>query len=491
MSEKKFSTFYLVKNPKRPFWNIVGYDSKGKKLLRSSGTTSKKDSELIGQALVDSDWKEIEGRLTKNPSRVPPEAKALIKKLAAKGTSNKKIAKKVYEKFNLDLSPTTITENTGRTKEVSTPEEIDKYLEKHNLQRGGTPKQKRQRKNAHLSRKRIKAGNPEITYSYQDELRNFKKAGLSIDSPEVQKFIEKRTRDKLHSIKSKSKVHSYETVDGEIKADSKKLVANLFEESDEKEIRALVKNVVVEQAENFFKDGKIPDVDDLDHIFPGGSPKIIDGKLVGGAVSPEGDFQGIGLSNRRNFQALQRTLNRSLSNVLTPEKLAPLGIGEFKPSTREGSLARILQLGQSQRGETDASGKPVRKPTARRGVFLSPFPWVGAATLPLWLLASDRAQAMVDEGEEIVSNALPEGLLNFGSKADNAISKTFDMFGANNTASLTPNPMAAMQWLYEGGKQAIPETIGLLNAMIKTPETPEKNLSRLERLRLMQSGRSY
>ena len=302
MSEKKFSTFYLVKNPKRPFWNIVGYDSKGKKLLRSSGTTSKKDSELIGQALVDSDWKEIEGRLTKNPSRVPPEAKALIKKLAAKGTSNKKIAKKVYEKFNLDLSPTTITENTGRTKEVSTPEEIDKYLEKHNLQRGGTPKQKRQRKNAHLSRKRIKAGNPEITYSYQDELRNFKKAGLSIDSPEVQKFIEKRTRDKIHSIKTKSKVYSYETVGGEIKADSKKLVANLFEESDEKEIRALVKNVVVEQAENFFKDGKIPDVDDLDHIFPGGSPKIIDGKLVGGAVSPEGNFKGIGLSNRRNFQ---------------------------------------------------------------------------------------------------------------------------------------------------------------------------------------------
>ena len=215
MSKKKFSTFSLSKNPKRPFWNIVGYDSKGKRLQRSSGTTSKKDAELIGQQLVDSDWKESGGRLTKNVSQVSPKARALIKKLADKGALNKEIAQKVYEKFNIELSNSTISKYTGRPVVEAQPiEQIDKYLKEHGLKLGGTEEEKRARVNNRNYKRRRKAKKPDIAYTYQDQLKDFRKRGLSIDSPEVQQFLDRRTRNAVDSIKSKSKVYSYETVDG-------------------------------------------------------------------------------------------------------------------------------------------------------------------------------------------------------------------------------------------------------------------------------------
>lgn len=440
-------------------------------------------------------------------TKTDEDIQVLIKKLAGsinpatgKKYTNPEIVEEVHSITGKTISRRTASTYSGREKvKGETIDEVKKFLSENNLSTDGTDKQLRKRKYNFVQQLRKNSSKevliPVNDYFYEDELIDFRKRGLSIDSPEVQKFIDKRTKGRYNNLKKRSKVFSYETVDGlpdgEIKPESKKLVASLFEDSDAEDIRALVRDVIEKQTRIFFQEGKLPDVDDLDHIFPHGSVKIINGKLVGGAFSPDGVFQGVGLTNRKNLQALSKALNRSSQNILTPEKLAQLGVGEFKPSTPEGSLARILQLGQWQRGETDASGKPVRKPRARYGKFFNFAPGVGMATLPLWLLAPNDAQAMVDEGKEIISNALPEGLLNFGSKADNAISKTFDMFGANNTASLIPNPMAAMQWLYEGGKQAIPETIGLLNAIIDTPESPEKNLSRLERLRLMQSGRSY
>ena len=121
---------------------------------------------------------------------------------------------------------------------------------------------------------------------------------------------------------------------------------------------------------------------------------------------------------------------------------------------------------------------------------------LGTATLPLWLMAPDKAQAMTDTGQENISSAankyLPQGLVDYaksiGSKVDNYIGQ-----------SIPTNTMGGMQanigqMLYEGFKQAPSEIAGLIDFVGKNPEeylNPEKNISFAERMRLMQSGRSY
>lgn len=322
------------------------------------------------------------------------DIQVLIKKLAesinpstGKRYTNPEIIEEARSRTGKTMSRRTVSRYSGREHvKGETIDEVKKFLSENNLSTDGEDKQLRKRKYNFVQQLRKNSSQegliPVHDYFYEDELIDLRKRGLSIDSPEVQKFIDRRTKDTYRNVKQRSKVYSYETVDGlpdgEIKPESKKLVASLFEDSDAKEIRALVRDAVEKQTRIFFQEGKLPDVDDLDHIFPHGSVKIINDKLVGGAFSPDGVFQGVGLTNRKNLQALSRALNRSSQNILTPEKLAQLGIGKFNPSTPEGSLAQIQQRGQWQRGETDASGKPVRKPIARHGAFLSHFPWVGS-----------------------------------------------------------------------------------------------------------------
>ena len=138
-------------------------------------------------------------------------------------------------------------------------------------------------------------------------------------------------------------------------------------------------------------------------------------------------------------------------------------------------------------------GIPSRQLLKSRGFVPS---LLGMATLPLWLMAPDKAQAMTDTGQQNISSAankyLPQGLVdyakNIGSKVDNYIGQ-----------SIPTNTMGGMQanigqMLYEGAKQIPSEIAGLIDFVGKNPKeylNPEKNLSFAERMRLMQSGRSY
>ena len=228
--------------------------------------------------------------------------------------------------------------------------------------------------------KKVRQRKGGVDYAYQDELKDMFKRGLSVDSPEVIKFINRRAADKYNDLYTKSRVFSFETVnglpDGDIIPESKKLVARLFEEVDKKEIQSLVRGVVLDQVDKFFKTGVVPTVDEIDHIFPGGTPRIINGNLVGGAVDEAGNFLGVGRTNSRNLQVLSKTLNTSLQNILYPEKIRLLGSSKgslsveeslANPTTRKKTAERLIQLGQWQRGEVDSQGNPVKKPVLRFG----------------------------------------------------------------------------------------------------------------------------
>jgi hypothetical protein len=145
-------------------------------------------------------------------------------------------------------------------------------------------------------------------------------------------------------------------------------------------------------------------------------------------------------------------------------------------------------------------GKPSRQLLKSRG-FLPGL--AGMATLPFWLLAPDLAQAMVDKGEETISSTadkyLPQGLIdyakNIGSKVNNYIGQAFDKTGANNPRTIPGVHASIGQMLYEGAKQTPGEIAGLGMALKdihnKSLKAPEENLSWLEEMRRLQSGRSY
>ena len=122
---------------------------------------------------------------------------------------------------------------------------------------------------------------------------------------------------------------------------------------------------------------------------------------------------------------------------------------------------------------------------------------LGMATLPLWLMAPDRAQAMVDTGQQNISSAankyLPQGLMDYakriGSTVDNYIGQSFP---TNTLGGIQAN---IGQYLFDSLKQVPAETVGVGMALKdihdKSKNAPERNLSWAERMRLMQSGRSY
>ena len=183
------------------------------------------------------------------------------------------------------------------------------------------------------------------------------------------------------------------------------------------------------------------------------------------AVDEDGQRNASGLTNRHNASLQDPHMNKSLKATVDKE---------------------LLQ----------ASGKKgvIPKKLLRARGFLPSL--LGMATLPLWLMAPDKAQAMTDTGQQNISTAankyLPQGLVDYaksiGSKVDNYIGQ-----------SIPTNTMGGMQtnigqMLYEGVKQAPSEIAGLIDFVGKNPEeylNPEKNLSFAERMRLMQSGRSY
>ena len=166
--------------------------------------------------------------------------------------------------------------------------------------------------------------------AFVEKLKQLRDRGVGLDSEEVQKLINNRASSNLSSLKTRSDVWSWDTVDGlpngEEVPGSKKKVANLFfaDAADEKAIREMYRRIAEDIAKEFYKTGIVYNVDHLDHIFPGGSVKIVNGKLLGGALDQNGRFLGAGVANLQNMRRLASTVNMSENKFVSPERIKVL-----------------------------------------------------------------------------------------------------------------------------------------------------------------------
>jgi hypothetical protein len=162
---------------------------------------------------------------------------------------------------------------------------------------------------------------------FVEKLKQLRNRGVGLDSEEAQRLINNRASSNLSSLKTRSVVWSWDTVDGlpdgEEVPGSKKKVANLFfaDAADEKAIREMYRRIAEDIAKEFYKTGIVHNIDNLDHIFPSGSVKIINGKLFGGAVDPSGKFLGAGVANLQNMRRLASTVNMSENKFVSPERI--------------------------------------------------------------------------------------------------------------------------------------------------------------------------
>ena len=230
------------------------------------------------------------------------------------------------------------------------------------------------------------------------------------------------------------------------------ILPGYFDEADEAEIRAKY----TRQLTDYLKGGgDLRKAPHFGHKYP----------IVG--IDESGKHVSSAVTTATNVGAQDRKMNLELGNRLAPEML-------------DGDVPEKFFRGRG---------------------FLPGI--AGMATLPLWLMAPDRAQAMVDKGEETISSTadkyLPQGLIdyakNIGSKVNNYIGQAFDKTGANNPRTIPGVHASIGQMLYEGAKQTPGEIAGLGMALKdihnKSLKAPEENLSWLEEMRRLQSGRSY
>lgn len=217
-----------------------------------------------------------------------------------------------------------------------------------------------------------------------------------------------------------------------------------------------------------------------------GNPYRRDEEFWGEKVK-EGKYKGFAKNNAFSDFFDKQERNKNLSPSLKSQ------IGKTFPSPPQRSEGTRSTQATRNLPNRERLLEDAFKKVRSTGRFL---PSIGMATLPLWLMAPDKAQAMTDTGQQNISSAankyLPQGLVDYaksiGSKVDNYIGQ-----------SIPTNTMGGMQanigqMLYEGFKQAPSEIAGLIDFVGKNPEeylNPEKNLSFAERMRLMQSGRSY
>ena len=228
------------------------------------------------------------------------------------------------------------------------------------------------------------------------KLGQYRDSGLGLDSEKVQSLIRSRAASNLSSLKSRSIVYSWDTVDGEEVPGSKKKVANLFfaDDTDEKAIREMFRRIAEDQAEQFYRTGIVSNIDHVDHIFPNGNLRIVNGKLLGGALDQSGKFIGGGVANLQNLRKLAATVNMSENRFLSPGRIELLKSletpgavsvedtlkeleGRTEAQRRADTKKRINQLGESQ-----SRGKmPKFK-----------IPWGGTAlSIPIGILASGIA----------------------------------------------------------------------------------------------------
>ena len=240
---------------------------------------------------------------------------------------------------------------------------------------------------------------PKPDIKFENQLKEFRDKGLSFDSKEIQDLIRTRGNRNLQSLRARANVWSWDTVnglpDGDIVPGTKKKVANLFfgDPAEEKAIRELYHRLTSARVKEFYKTGHLPNVDHVDHIFPQGNARVVNGQLLGGSFDEAGRFMGVGVSNRENLRKLAASQNMALGEILSPDRIKLLESLENQNAvsvaeTQKGldsrtnkqaindTLKRINQLGEFQRG---------------RGT-MPKFRWGGAAlTVPFGILASGLA----------------------------------------------------------------------------------------------------
>ena len=290
-----------------------------------------------------------------------------------------------------------------------------KLDKRSNRNRKGTNKFKRTEKGSDALRSlknNIVKIFPKSNVKFENELKVFRDKGLGLDSKEVQDLIKNRANANFSSLKARSDVWSWDTVDGLPKGavvpGTKKKVANLFfaDDTDQKAIREMYRRLVEKKVKEFYKTGRIFSVDHVDHIFPSGNPRIVNGQLLGGAFDADGKFLGVGVSNRQNLRKLAASVNMAEQHFISPERIKLLerlenvnavsvaetqkGLeGRTNKQAINDTLKRLNQLGEFQRGRSKTS------PRLRMGGTALSIPFmIAAAGLSdrSWGAAKDAAK---------------------------------------------------------------------------------------------------
>jgi|6_EtaG_2_1085325.scaffolds.fasta_scaffold32711_2 hypothetical protein len=282
--------------------------------------------------------------------------------------------------------------------------------------------------------------------SYDELLGN--KPIYITDSDQIDRVVRQRVNDTIRHDKKRTTRYKIDDGSWVTNTQLKKLreqganptileeiLPGYFDEADEAEIRAKY----TRQLTDYLKGGgDLRKAPHFGHKYP----------IVG--IDESGKHVSSAVTTATNVGAQDPKMNLKLGSKVTPEMLG---------------------------------GKVSEKFFRGRGFFPG---WLGMATLPLWLLAPDRAQAVVDKGEEIISSTadkiLPQGLIdyakNIGSKVDNYIGQAFDRSGANNPRTIPEVYASIGQMLYEGAKQTPGEIAGLgdwgINAAINEYKRPDR-----------------
>ena len=181
---------------------------------------------------------------------------------------------------------------------------------------------------------------------------------------QIEKVIERRGRRNFQSFKSRADIYSWETIDGtekgKVKQGTKKIVGTLLVATPDELVKMerLAIQMVRDQLDTFHRTGTMPKVNHLDHIFPMGSPRIINGKVYGqGAVDKLGKFQGYGLSTIQNIRGLAAHDNMSGHNVLSSERVDEL-LNRERLSGEAGK--NIVSVDESMRQSASLSESELR-----------------------------------------------------------------------------------------------------------------------------------
>ena len=240
---------------------------------------------------------------------------------------------------------------------------------------------------------------PKPDIKLENQLKSLRDKGVSFDSKEIQDLIRNRGNRILQSLRARSNVWSWDTVnglpDGDIVPGTKKKVANLFfgDPAEEKAIRELYQSLARERIKEFYKTGHLPNVDHVDHIFPQGNARVVNGKLLGGSFNEAGRFMGVGVSNLQNLRKLAASQNMALGAILSPDRIKLLESLENQ---------NAVSVAETQKGLDSRTNKQYINDTLKRinqlGEFQSgrgkmpKFRWGGAAlTVPFGILASGLA----------------------------------------------------------------------------------------------------